>query len=120
MTYEVLFYEDEKGRCPTEQFLKLLPLKVRGKLAKWIEKLEEYGPDLPRPYADVVRGKIRELRLVFASDHYRFLYFFHGKKIIITHGFVKKTDRLPENEIKKAERFRIDFGERIKRGGIRL
>ena len=38
--YEVIFYENEKGQCPTDEFLDTLPPKVRAKLEKWIEKLE--------------------------------------------------------------------------------
>lgn len=74
--YEVLFYEDERGRCPVDEFLDGLTPKVLGKVEKWIVKLEQEGPDLPRPYADVVAGKVRELRVMFGSGHYRFLYFF--------------------------------------------
>jgi len=70
--YQVLFYKNPGGRCPAEEFLSALPVKARAKVAKWIEKLEEFGPDLPRPYADIVRGKVRELRVVFASLNYRF------------------------------------------------
>lgn len=37
-----------------------------------------------------------------------------GKRIIITHGFLKKTDRVPEGEIERAERIIQDFLERNK------
>lgn len=107
--YEVLFYEDARGRCPADEFLDVLQPKIRGKVEKWIEKLEKHGPDLPRPYADIVKGKIRELRVGFGSNSYRFLYFFLGKNIVITHGFSKKTDRVPQGEIERAERFMQDF-----------
>lgn len=112
--------EDKEGRCPAERFLSLLQSKARGKIAKWIEKLEELGPNLPRPYADIVRGKIRELRTVFASNQYRLLYFFYNRKIIITHGFLKKGRRVPEEDVRKAERIMADFEERIKKGEIRI
>ena len=79
--FHVLFYESVSGRCPAEEFLVSLPIKVRAKVAKWIEKLEDLGPDFPRPYADIVRGKIRELRVIFASNQYRFLYFFHHRRL---------------------------------------
>lgn len=97
-----------------------MPIKVRGKIAKWIEKLQEYGPNLPRPYADTIRGKIRELRVIFASNQYRFLYFFHHKYIVMTCGFVKKADEIPENEIQRAQNMMFDFQERVKRGAIEL
>lgn len=109
--YEVEFYKDSKERCPTIEFLYELETKVTAKVAKWMDKLKEEGPNLPRPYADIVKGKIRELRVGFGSNEYRFLYFFSGKKIIITHGFLKKTDKVPEGEIERAERYMKDFLE---------
>ena len=54
--------------------------------------------------ADVVRGKIRELRIVFGGNQYRLLYCFAGKQIVITHGFVKKTGPVPVSELDRAER----------------
>lgn len=117
-TYQVIFYKSANGHCPTEELLESMSVKVRAKVAKWIIRLEECGPDLPRPYADVVRGKIRELRLVFASRQYRFLYYFSHKYIIITHGFVKKTEMVPENEIQKANNAMLDFEDRVRKGEI--
>ncbi len=112
--YEVIFYETNNGLCPVDEFLDLLQLKVRAKVEKWIEKLEHHGPNLPRPYADIVVGKIRELRIVFGSNHYRLLYFFYGKTIVLTHGFIKKTDKVPTQEIKRAENCMTDFLNRYK------
>jgi phage-related protein len=118
--YEVIFYADASGQCLTKEFLDDLPDKAKGKVLKWIQKLEQEGPYLPRPYADIVRGKIRELRVIFASGHYRFLYFFYYKYIVITHGFIKKTDKIPENEIERAHRYMRDFEKRVAEGEIEL
>lgn len=113
--YEAIMYKDSKGRCQPKEFLESLRQpKVEAKVYKWFEKLEEHGPDLPRPYADKVRGKIRELRVIFASNNYRFLYFFHHKKIIITNGFLKNTGPVPEEEINRAERLMKEFLDRNK------
>lgn len=114
--YEVIFYRKPDGECPTDQFLDTLSTKVRAKLEKWIEQLEIQGPSLPRPYADTVRDKIRELRVKFGGANHRFLYFFAGRMIVITHGFVKKTDKIPEEEIERAIRLMNDFQARPKRG----
>lgn len=114
--YEVIFYKKTNEECPTDEILDTLPAKVRAKLQKWVEQLEIQGPRLPRPYADIVRDKIRELRLKFGGANYRFLYFFAGKMIVMTHGFVKKTDRIPEEEIERAIRLMNDFQERLKKG----
>ena len=99
-------------------FLDALPVKVRAKIAKWIELLEEQGPDLPRPYADVLRDKIRELRVKFGSVQYRLLYFFMEKKVILTHGFVKRTDQVPKAEIEKALSAMEDLRRRMAKGNI--
>ncbi len=87
---------------------------------KWLGLLGREGPHLPRPYADVVRGKVRELRVSFGGLHHRFLYFFHGKHIVVTHGFVKKSSAIPEEELALAQRFMADFEERVRRGEIQL
>lgn len=118
--YEIILYEDKKENCQADYFLEKLPIKKRAKIEKWMEKLEEEGPNLPRPYADVVQGKIRELRIQFGTNNYRFLYFFFGKKIVITHGFLKKTNKVPVGEINKAVKIMKDFLRRKKRGEIKL
>ena len=115
--YEVLFYQTAGGVSPVDEFLDSLEVHIRAKFEKWLEQLEEHGPNLPRPFADVVYGKIRELRLKFGTMHYRFLYFFAGKKIIVTHGFIKKTPRVPEEEIARAIRHMNDFLARFGREG---
>ena len=97
--------------------MKGLPGKVRGKTLRWLEALKTQGPALPRPYADVLRGKIRELRVVFGGQQYRLLYFFSGKRIVITHGFVKKTGPMPAQELDRAERLMHDW---LGRAGVDL
>jgi len=45
----------------------------------------------------------------------RVLYFFViGKRAILTHGFVKKTDKTPSAEIEKAKSYRSEFLSREK------
>ncbi|MFH0985130.1 MAG: type II toxin-antitoxin system RelE/ParE family toxin [Candidatus Omnitrophota bacterium] len=114
--YEVLFYAKANGECPMDGFLDALPVKVRAKIEKWIELLEEEGPDLPRPYADMLRDKIRELRVKFGSVQYRLLYFFIAKKVILTHGFVKRTDQVPQAEIERALSAMGDLLMRMEKG----
>ena len=106
--YEAIFYTDRNDNCPMDEFLDDLQPKIKGKVEKWIQKLEEEGPNLRRPHSDKVRGKIRELRVKFGVN-YRCLYFFLGKQIILTHGFVKKTQEISESEIVRAERLMKDY-----------
>ncbi|MCK9595049.1 MAG: type II toxin-antitoxin system RelE/ParE family toxin [Candidatus Omnitrophica bacterium] len=118
--YEILFYKTETEKSPVREFLDGLPSKARSKILRWCERLSVYGPDLPRPYADTVRGKIRELRVIFASTQYRLLYFFSGKYIVVTHGFIKKTDEVPSKELEKAINIMRDFEIMIRERGVEI
>ena len=101
--YKVIYYTNKRGDCPVEDFIDSLPAKIRGKVFKWLELLEEKGPDLPRPYADTLRDKIRELRVPYGNLQIRLLYFFwKGRVIVVTHGFLKKGRQTAGPEIERA------------------
>jgi phage-related protein len=42
-------------------------------------------------------------------------FFFVGKRVILTHGFLKKSDNTPKGEILRAQIMRNDFFVRSKR-----
>jgi len=110
--YTAEFYTTARGDCPVDIFLDELHPKHRAKIEKFIEILEEKGPNLPRPYADVIQGPVRELRVKFGNMNYRLFYFFHEKRIILTHGIVKKTGPVPTEEIARTMRYRVDWLQR--------
>ena len=65
--YSVEFYQTPGGHYPARDFLTGLQVKVRAKAAKWLQLLQEEGPDMKRPYADLLRDGIRELRVSFGQ-----------------------------------------------------
>lgn len=111
--YEVNYYEDARGRSPVEEFIDSLPAKMRAKVFGRLELLEEHGPDLGMPFSRHLDDGIFELRTVQGSDITRVLYFFvAGREIVLTHGFVKKTQKTPAREIERAKRIREDWRSR--------
>lgn len=99
------------------EFLDNLEKKTRAKVFKWLSLLEEQGPTLPRPYADVLEEPIRELRVSLGRLEARLLYFSHKRTIVVvTHGFLKKTRTVPPAEIERALRARTDWLNRY--GGV--
>ena len=117
--YNLVFYTTERGDSPVDDFLDELDKKSRAKVAAHMSLLEEQGPNLKRPYADVVRGKIRELRIHHSSNHYRILYFFHlREQIVLVHAFSKKTQQLREKDIELAERRMEHWMRRFPAGGV--
>jgi len=116
--YNVIFYTTERGDSPVDDFLDGLDKKSLAKVAAHLSLLEEQGPHLKRPYADVVRGKIRELRIHQSSNQYRILYFFQVRdQVVLTHAFSKKTQQLKEKDIELAERRMEDWLRRFPAGG---
>ncbi len=105
--FTVQFFEQDDGSCPVEEFLDSLDNKMAAKVYGMIELLEEYGNELRMPYSEQLEDGIFELRIKFGGNITRILYFFFvGKNIILTNGFVKKTQKTPPDEIAKAKRYR--------------
>ncbi|MBU4479548.1 MAG: type II toxin-antitoxin system RelE/ParE family toxin [Candidatus Omnitrophica bacterium] len=115
INYEIEFYKKRGAeRSPVDDYLDTMPEKHRQKVMAIMARLEEEGPNLKRPHADILRGKIRELRCGFHTFEHRFLYFFRNKIIVITHGFLKKTRAVPKGEITSAEQAMREWTKRNK------
>lgn len=113
MNYSVEYYEKEDGTYPAEEFILSQDKKMQAKLFMTLEFLEEKGPLLREPYSKSLGDGIFEVRAKQGSDISRVLYFFVvGKRIILTNGFVKKTQKTPTNEIERAKRYRKDYQTR--------
>ena len=113
MQFQVEFYETEDGRIPTAEFLDSLEPKMNAKMVGLMEILEEKGNLLREPYSAPLEDGIFELRAVQGSNISRALFFFYIEgRIIITHGFIKKTQRTPREQIELAKKYRDDFLKR--------
>ena len=115
MKRTIIFYRTKDGNCPVEDFLDSLPGKVVQKIAWVLEILETQGM-LPSSYfKKLVNTEIWECRIQHSSNIYRiFCFFDKGSIIILTHGFIKKTQKTPIDEIKRAEEYRSDYLKRRK------
>lgn len=107
MNYQVEYYERENGDRPAESFILAQDKKMQAKIFAVLELLEEKGPTLREPFSKSLGDGIFEVRAKQGTDISRVLYFFVvNKKIILTNGFVKKTQKTPQEEIKRAKRYR--------------
>ena len=62
------------------------------------------------PHSEHLGDGIFQIRAQQEGNISRVLYFFFdGKKIILTNGFLKKTRRTPPAEIERAKRYRADY-----------
>ena len=108
--FEVEFYETSKGDQPVKEFLLSLDKKMRAKMADTISILQDNGYELREPYSKHISDGIFELRAKVGSDITRVLYFFYvDRHIILTNGFIKKTQKTPPKEIERAKKYRADY-----------
>ena len=111
MKRTVIFYKTQDNKCPIQNFLDSLPGKVAKKVT-WVLSLLQDLDIVPSIYFKKLAGtkEIWECRIRFCSDSYRIFCFFAGNLVIVlTHGFLKKTKKIPDSEIKCAEVYREDF-----------
>lgn len=114
MAYAVEYFERLDGSRPEEEFILAQDFKMQAKLFMALEFLEERGPMLREPFSKPLGEGIFEIRAKQGSDISRVLYFFVvGKKVILTNGFVKKTQKTPSREIEKAKKYRAEYLNRM-------
>ena len=108
--YKALFYRKPDGTEPAREFIIKLDKKMRAKVARTIAILESGGTNLREPYSKHLDDGIFELRAQVGSDISRVLYFFIvGRRAVLTHGFIKKTDETPPREIVRAKKYRSEY-----------
>lgn len=108
--FEVEYYEKSDGTYPAEEFILSQDIKMQTKLFRLLELLELKGNELREPYSKSLSDGIFEICAIQGNNIMRVLYFFVvDKKIILTNGFVKKTQKTPENEIVLAKKYRKDY-----------
>jgi len=117
LRWEIEYYQKENGEIPVENFLLTLNPKLRAKAYSDIMLLKRLGINIREPYSAPVKGDrykgLFELRTKFSSDVTRMFYFLFDKnKFVLLHGFVKKTNKLPEREIEQALSYKNDYERR--------
>ena len=115
----VEFYETKAGEKPSLDFINTLEVKLKAKIFRDLGLLENKGNELRLPYSQHLDDGIFELRIIQGNNIVRHLYFFIiEKKIVITHGFRKKTQKTPPSEIQRAKDYRTDYLNRnLEAGG---
>ncbi|MCH4891143.1 type II toxin-antitoxin system RelE/ParE family toxin [Acidaminobacter sp. JC074] len=111
--FDVVFYETRNGKCLVKEFLNLSDAKLRAKLVGILEILGEKCNLLREAYSKFIDDGIFEVRGKVGNDISRILFFFYyDGQIVLTNGFVKKTQKIPTKELKLAKKYRKDFIER--------
>ena len=97
------FYVKENGKSLIFDYYNSLDIITQKKIIAYVLLLIEKDGNLGMPYTKHIKDKIWELRVDFNKNFHRIFYFiFDGEKIILLHGFNKKTNKTPKKEINQA------------------
>jgi len=111
--YEIFFYKDKNGKEPVKEYIKDLAnrkgknsrIKLN-KIQDYIQVLKLHGTHAGEPYIKHIDGHIWELRPL--RDRILFIGWI-DKSFILLHHFMKKTQKIPKQEIDQAIRNMNDF-----------
>ena len=82
-----------------------LPAGFLARFLRYADRMELYGPDLGMPHTRAMGEGLFELRLKAAEGIARVFYCtMIGKRIVMLHQFIKKTDKTPPKELVIAKR----------------
>lgn len=110
MNVRILFYQEENGSEPARDFISGLDAKMRAKVLRTLELLERNGSELRAPYSKHLKDGIFELHCQTGTNSSRILYFFfYNSSVILTNGFIKKTNKVPKGELERAFQYRERF-----------
>ncbi|OGH87539.1 MAG: hypothetical protein A3J93_03360 [Candidatus Magasanikbacteria bacterium RIFOXYC2_FULL_42_28] len=82
-----------------ENFVDDLEKSTIAKVVRAIELLEHFGYKLGMPHSKKISVRLFELR-IRGKQEVRIFYIYKDNEIVLLHGFVKKSDRIPEKELK--------------------
>lgn len=99
----VVFFRLDSGREPVREWLSDMSRDNRKTLGEDIKTLQ-FGWPVGMPLARKMDINLWELRSTTSSGIARTFFTVYQKKIVLLHGFVKKSQKTPSNELATAKR----------------
>ena len=101
-----IFFRTESGGEPLREWLKSLPSEDRKLIGAEHIKTVEFGWPVGMPVCRSLGGGICEIRTYLTQDRIaRVLFYIAAKRrMVLLHGFVKKTQKTPLNDLELARR----------------
>lgn len=109
MTFRVYFYRTAAGKCQACDYARAMDIRHQAKAKRWFVALAEMGPKLPEEYGKHLRDGVWELRVILQHHQHRFLYSFWKNIVVVTNAFLKKSQKVPECEIKISQKAMADW-----------
>ena len=98
---KVAFYRSEAGNEPVREWLKDLHRDDKRQIGEDI-KTAQLGWPLGMPLIKKIDKDLWEVRTRLADGIARVFFTVDGEHMILLHGFIKKSQKTPQNELKTA------------------
>ena len=105
---DVVFFRTEAGNEPVRDWLKSLPREERHSIGEDLLTVQ-YAWPVGKPLVDNLGEGIWELRSRLPSRIARVLFIVSEEKIIVLHGFIKKTQKTPAQNLRLARRRKREY-----------
>jgi phage-related protein len=109
--FEVVFFSNLNGKEPVREWLSGLSKKEKYEISKDIAKVQIAYP-FKMPLVKSLGGGIFEIRSKLPNKISRIFFCLKGRKIVLLHAFIKKTQEIPQKELNIVkERYKLIKGE---------
>jgi phage-related protein len=100
MPWEIEYYSEK-----VERAILRLPTGILARYLHLTDMMEQFGPNLGMPHTKSLGEKLFELRMKSKEGIGRVFYCARiGRRIVMLHTFVKKTQKTPQKELEIARR----------------
>lgn len=112
--YAVFVYESSNGKCQVEEYLDQLQSRDRKRITALLLRSAARGPprntEKSAAIEDFFEFKAHQVRI--------FWCYATGKRIVLFHGFTKKSRKTPENELETGRRLCHEVRDDIAAEGV--
>ena len=110
---EIIFFRNDFGEKPVERFLGELQPGPRAKMVRTLEFLRSQQIVSAKFWKKLGGSDLWEVRVEYAGNIYRILAAFaKGNRVILLHGFQKKSQKTPRQDMEIAQQRQKRYLER--------
>jgi phage-related protein len=100
--FDLNFYQESSGKIPVKEWLNEFNGEEQIIIGRDIKYIQYTLPPWKMPLIKPLGGGLIEIRSKVKNKNVRIFFILHGKTIVLLHGFIKKTQKTPSNEIDTA------------------
>ena len=101
--FPICFYQETSGKEPVYEWLKEFDKKARDVIDRDI-KYVQYTWPWKMPLIKPLGASLMEIRIKLKDRQIRIFFILHEGTIVLLHGFIKKTQKTPDNEMAIAQK----------------